>query len=176
MHVNFISSTDTGETRIYYVWSGNVSIMQGRDTDNIVREIFRSFLHDYQEELKMIKGSNFVFESVDTMDYKLHRVRLRRGGSYVKSPEWLANKKATINPKKENVDECLRWSTICALNYNEIMKKQFMKKNYEKKTYLRKLNMKIKIFRHIKGTGKILNKTMNRLLLMSYFHHKIVKK
>ena len=125
MHVNFISSTDTGETRIYYVWSGNVSIMQGRDTDNIVTEIFRSFLHDYQEELKMIKGSNFVFESVDTMDYKLHRVRLRRGGSYVKSPEWLANKKATINPKKENVDECLRWSTICALNYNEIMKKEF---------------------------------------------------
>ena len=33
------------------------------------------------------------------MDYKLHRVRLRQGGSYVKSPEWLANKKATINPK-----------------------------------------------------------------------------
>ena len=73
----------------------------------------------------MIKGSNFVFESVDLKDYKLHRVRLRRGGSYVKCPEWLASKKATINPKKENVDECLRWSTICALNYNEIMKKEF---------------------------------------------------
>ena len=59
------------------------------------------------------------------MDYKLHRVRLRRGGSYVKSPEWLANKKATINPKNKNDYECLRWSIISALNYNEIMKKEF---------------------------------------------------
>ena len=59
------------------------------------------------------------------MDYKLHRVRFRRGGSYIKSPEQLANKRATINPKNENDDECLRWSTISALNYNEIMKKEF---------------------------------------------------
>ena len=125
MHVNFISSRDTGETRIYYVWSDNVSIMQGHDTDDIIREIFRSFLHNYQEKLKIIKGSDFVFESVDLLDYKLHRVRLKRGGSYIKSPKWLENKKAVINPKNENDDECLRWSIICALNYNEIIKKEF---------------------------------------------------
>ena len=100
MRVNFISSTDTGKTRTIYVWSDNVSIMRGSDTDGIIREIFRSFLRNYQEELKIIKGSNFVFESVELMDYKLHRVRLKRYGSYIKSPEWLANKKATINPKK----------------------------------------------------------------------------
>ena len=75
--------------------------------------------------LKIIKGSDIVFERVELMDYKLHRVRLRRGGSYIKSPEWLANKKATINPKNKNDDECLRWSTISALNYNEITKKEF---------------------------------------------------
>ena len=125
MHVNFISSRDTGETRIYYVWSDNVSIMQGKDTYDIIREIFRSFLHNYQEELKIIKGSDFVFESVELMDYKLHRVRLRRGGSYIKSPEWLLHKGATINPKNENNDECLPWPTISALNYNEIPKKEF---------------------------------------------------
>ena len=38
LHVNFISSRDTGETRIYYVWSDNVSIMQGSDTNDIIRE------------------------------------------------------------------------------------------------------------------------------------------
>ena len=57
MHVNFISSRDTGETRIYYIWSGNVSIMQGEDTNAIIREMFRSFLHNYQQELQIIKGS-----------------------------------------------------------------------------------------------------------------------
>ena len=57
------------------------------------------------------------------MDYKLHRICLRRGGSYGKSSEWLANKKATINPKDKNDNECLQWSIISALKYNEIMKK-----------------------------------------------------
>ena len=125
MRVNFASPKDTGETRTIYVWSNNESIMRGRDTVDIIREPFRSFLHNYQEELKIIKGSNFLLESVEKMDYKLHRVRLRRGGSYIKSPEWLANKKATINPENKNDDEWLRWSTISALSYNEIMKKQF---------------------------------------------------
>ena len=125
MHVNFISSKDTGETRTIYVWSDNVSIMRGKDTDNIIRNIFWSFLRNYQEELKIIKRSDFVFESAELMDYKPHRVRLRRGGLYVNSPEWLANKKATINPKNKNDYECLRWSIISALSYNEIMKKEF---------------------------------------------------
>ena len=40
----------------------------------------------------------------------------------------------------------------------------------------KKLNMKVKVFHQRKETVKILNKTMSQLLLMSYFHHKIVKK
>ena len=106
MYINFISSKDTGETHTIYVWSDNVSNLWGSDTDDIIRDVFRSFLHNYQEELKIIKGSDFVFESVELMDYKLHRVSLRRGGSYIKSPEWLANKRATNNPNNKNDDEC----------------------------------------------------------------------
>ena len=87
-------------------------------------KFFRSFLLNYQQEVKIIKGSDFVFESVDLVYYKLHRVRLNRGGLYIKSPEWLLHKGATINPKNEN-DECLQWSIISALNYNEITKKEF---------------------------------------------------
>ena len=125
MRVNFISSKDTGETRTIYGWSDNVSIMRGSDKDDIIGKLFRSFLHNYQEELKIIKGSDFVFENFELMDHKLHRVRLRRGGSYIKSPKWLLHKGATINPKNKNDDECLRWSTISALSYTEIMKKEF---------------------------------------------------
>ena len=43
MHVNIISSRDTGEIRTYYAWSDNVSIMQGKDTYDIIREVFESF-------------------------------------------------------------------------------------------------------------------------------------
>ena len=122
--MNFISSKDNGKTRTIYVWSDNVSIIWGGDTDdNVIREIFMSFLHNYQEELKIIKRSDFVFESVELMDYKLHRIRLRKSGSYIKSSEWLLHKRATINPKNKNDDERLRWSTISALNSNEIMQR-----------------------------------------------------
>ena len=100
------------------------------------------------------------------MDYKLHRVRLRRGGSYVKLPEWLANKKETINPKIENDDECLRQSTISALNYNEIMKKEF-------ENIFKKIKHEDKDF---SSYQRVWSKIMNQLLLMSYLHHKIVKK
>ena len=73
--------------------------MRGSDTYDIIKEISKSFLHNYQEKLKIIKGSDFVFESVKLIDYKLHRVRLKRGGSYIKSPKWL-EKKDNNKPEK----------------------------------------------------------------------------
>ena len=33
----------------------------------------------------MREGSDFKFESVDCLDYKLHKIKLRRGGSYIES-------------------------------------------------------------------------------------------
>ena len=43
MHVNFISSKDTGETRIYYIWSDNVSIIQGDNTNDIIKKNLITF-------------------------------------------------------------------------------------------------------------------------------------
>ena len=58
------------------------------------------------------------------MDYKLHKVSLKRGGSYIKSHKWLLCKRATINLKNEEDDECLRDSITLRLNYNEIKGKE----------------------------------------------------
>ena len=44
MHVNFISSKDTRETGTYYIWSDNVSIMQGKTTNDIIMEFFLFFI------------------------------------------------------------------------------------------------------------------------------------
>ena len=124
MCVNFISSKDTGEIRTIDVWSNNESIMWGNDTNDIIKDLFESFLYNYQEELKTISGSDFVFESVELMNYKLHIVSLKRGGSYIKSSERFVNEKATINPKNENDDSCFQYSITSALNYTEIKKRQ----------------------------------------------------
>ena len=66
-----------------------------------------------------MKYSNFVFESVDWLYYSLHKITLKRGGSYIKSPEWLRNKRATINLKSTD-NKYFRDAITTVLNYNEI--------------------------------------------------------
>ena len=52
-----------------------------------------------------MKGSEFAFDSVDLLYYKLHKISMNRGGSYIDSPSWIKNKKSTINPQnKDNKD------------------------------------------------------------------------
>ena len=109
MHVNFISSKDTGETRTIYVWSDNAKIMVGNETDNIIRELFESFLDNYQKEEQIMRGgSDFIFESVELTNYYLHKISLKRGKSYIESSEWLINKGATINPKNKKDNKCFQ--------------------------------------------------------------------
>ena len=61
MHVNFISSKDTGEIRMIYVWSDNEEIRSGNETDDIIKELFKSFLNNYQkEEIILRKGDDFI--------------------------------------------------------------------------------------------------------------------
>ena len=55
------------------------------------------------------------------MEYKLNKIGLNRGGSYIDSPKWLKNKKATIN-SKNNDDKCLQYALTVALNYQNIKK------------------------------------------------------
>ena len=40
-----------------------------------------------------MRGSEFVFDSVDLLHYNFCKISLKRGGSYIDSLEWLKNKK-----------------------------------------------------------------------------------
>ena len=116
MEVNFIFSKDTRETRTIFVWSDNEEIRLGNETDGIIKNLFKSFLNNYQEEEAILRnGSGFVFEIVDFLSYTFHKISLKRGKSYVKSPEWLINKRATINPKNDN--RYFQYSITVALNH-----------------------------------------------------------
>ena len=120
MHVSSVSSNDTGEIRTIFVWSDNEEIRLGNETDDIVKGLLNSFLNNYQkEEIVLRNGSDFVFESVDLLSYHIHKTNLKRGKSYIKSAEWVVNKRATINPKKKD-NKCFQYSTIVALNHQNI--------------------------------------------------------
>ena len=47
------------------------------------------------------------------MDINKHQLNLTRGSSYLSLPDWLAHKKAIINPKNED-QECFKWAVIAA--------------------------------------------------------------
>ena len=53
------------------------------------------------------------------MYYKLHKIRLNRGGSYIDFPKWLKNKKATINRKKNNDDKCFQYAITVSLDHEQ---------------------------------------------------------
>ena len=47
-----------------------------------------------------MKESDFEFDGVNFFCYDFNKTSINRGGSYIDSPQWLKNKKSTINPKK----------------------------------------------------------------------------
>ena len=76
--------------------------MMGKETNNIIDELFESLLQRYQNNLEeSMRGNEFVCDSIDLLYYHLHKVSLKRGRSYVDSPKWLKNKRATINLKNK---------------------------------------------------------------------------
>ena len=170
MGVNFISTNDTGEIRTFYVRSDNEEIRSGNETPEIITKLIKSFLSNYQEEEKILRnGSNFVFESVDLLSYHIHKTSLKRGKSYIKSPEWILNKRATINPKNKD-NKCFQYSITVALNNQEIGNNPERISNI--KPFIDNYNWKgIDFPAGIKDWKKLIKK----LLLISYIYHLIQK-
>ena len=121
--VNFESSKDSEEIRIMHTKSDDIYVMMGYERDEIIKELFESLLQKYQEGLKeSMKGSGFIFDSADLFYYHLQKTSLsRKGGSYIDSPKWLKNKKATINPKN-NDNNCFQYALTAALNHQNVKK------------------------------------------------------
>ena len=99
----------------------NEKIMWAYETEDIINNLFISLKNNYQKEEQIMReGSFFKFESVDRLDYKLHKIKWRREGSYIKYPEWIRNKTRAINSKNEDDDNCFQYALTVALNYQNI--------------------------------------------------------
>ena len=88
MIISFISSKDSDEIRTMYTNSDNIEIIMGNKIDEIIEDIFESLLQRHQEGLQeSMKRSEFVFDIVYLLIYKLHKISLNRGGSYIDYPK-----------------------------------------------------------------------------------------
>ena len=81
MHTSFISSKGTEETCNFNILSDNEKTILAYETEDIINDLFISLKNSYQSEEQIVReGSDFKFESVDSLNYKLHKIKLRRGG------------------------------------------------------------------------------------------------
>ena len=119
--INFISlKPGSDETRIMHTRSDNIEITIGDDNDDIIEELFKSFIQKYEENLQnKMRGSDFEFDGVNFLYYDFNEISLNRGGSYIDSPKWLKDKKSTTNPKN-NDDKCFQYAVTLALNLDNI--------------------------------------------------------
>ena len=98
MLINCVSSKIFEETRTMYSPSNNIEILMGSETENIIDELFKSLLQRFQKsrETSNNREGELIHENVDLLYYYLQKISLTRGKSYIKSPKWLENKRATI--------------------------------------------------------------------------------
>ena len=147
-----------------------------------------------RRDQKKGKGSEFAFKNVELYYYSLHKTRLRRGKSNIESPEWLKNKKVTINSQNEDDNSCFQYAITVALNYQNSENhserisniKSFINKYNWKDIYFPEHRRDPKKFKQEdweklkkiiwKLTGKSSNKIISQLLLIAYLYHTIQKR
>ena len=99
--------------------SDNEDFINGSDSDEIIKELFKSLLQRYQENLQeKMRGSDFAFDGVNFLYYDFNKISINKGGSYIDSPKLLKNKKSTINPNNDY--KCFQYAVTLALNLDKI--------------------------------------------------------
>ena len=87
------------------------SVYQGCKIDQIVDEMIANM--KFQIDNPALINSRFVFDEFLHVDINFHQLNLTRGSSYLPLPDWLAKKKAIVNPHNED-EECFKWSVTAA--------------------------------------------------------------
>ena len=118
MQNNCISAKDFEETQTIYSASKPVEIFMGSDRDGAIHRLFDTLLQRFQQaiETSSDRGREFTHDSVVLLYYYFQKIYIIRAESYIKSPDWLVNKGATINPGNENDNKCFQYAITVALN------------------------------------------------------------
>ena len=90
MAIMFISQKNTEEERVTYLNSDNIKFTSYSEVNAVVNELLMSLTSKYQENLETsMKGSGFIFDSVQITHCKCHKVNSKWGGLYADCPNWI---------------------------------------------------------------------------------------
>ena len=100
--------------------SDNIICLPTSNTDDILDQLLASLYEKYQQDLKTTHASSsFIYESVEECNISFNKTDLRRGASYIETPNWLKSKKATINPKNTQDVHCFMYAATITLYHKE---------------------------------------------------------
>ena len=136
----------------------NIKIMISDEGDEVIRKRFDSLKNRDQNNSQSMRDSEFVFDYVQLLYYKCHKIDLNRGGSYIDSLDWIKNKKATINSINKKDNKCFQYAVTVGLNYEEIGK--YAERITKIKPFINKYNWEGINFPSEKVIGKRLRKIM----------------
>ena len=110
--IRFIRDDEEGQERVELAFNSLMtSVYQGSETDQIVDGMIANI--KFQIENPSLLNSRFVFDEFLYLDVNFHQLNLTRGSSYLPLPDWLARRKAIVNPNNDD-EECFKWSVIAA--------------------------------------------------------------
>ena len=73
-----MSSIDNDVELVMHSKSNNVEVMNNDEAPEVKKELFDSLKNRYQNNLESMKGTNFVFDYVNLLYYKCHKLNLNR--------------------------------------------------------------------------------------------------
>ena len=112
--IRFVRDDEEGQERVELAFNSlMMSVYRGSETDQIVDGMIANMT--FQIENPALLNSRFVFDEFLYLDVNFHQLNLMRGSSYLPLPDWLARKKAIVNPHNDD-EECFKWSVIAVEN------------------------------------------------------------
>ena len=94
--ITFISSRDdNNEGRVMHSNSNNLEIIISDEVGEVIEELFNSLQNRYQNNSQLVRGSHFVFDYVQLLYCKCHRINFKCGLSCIDPSHWIKTKKAT---------------------------------------------------------------------------------
>ena len=112
--IRFVRDDEEGQERVELAFNSLMtSVYRGCEPYQIVDGMTAN--RKFQIENPALLNSRFVFDEFLYLDVNFHQLNLMRGSSYLPLPDWLASKKAIVNPHN-NDGECFKWSVIAVEN------------------------------------------------------------
>ena len=110
--IRFVRDDEEGQERVELAFKSLMtSVYRGSETDQIVDGMIANM--KFQIENPAVLNGRFIFDEFLYLDVNFHQLNLTRGSSYLPLPDWLARKKAIVNPHNDD-EECFEWSVITA--------------------------------------------------------------